>query len=122
MSGLTRLLAASAIIGLGLSGQALAHAHLTTSIPAEKAAVTAPLSEIDLGFSEELELKFSGIAIIGPGKAAVATGQARLQDNGKTLTVPVTDKLDPGSYTVEWHVLSTDGHKTKGSYEFTVSP
>jgi methionine-rich copper-binding protein CopC len=36
--------------------------------------------------------------------------------------VPVTDELVAGTYTVEWHVLSTDGHKSRGTYGFTVKP
>jgi len=34
--------------------------------------------------------------------------------------VPVTGTLADGSYTVDWHALSGDGHKTHGSYTFTV--
>ncbi len=122
MHDFTRLLVVSATISLGLSGQVLAHAHLTTSVPADKATVATTPTEIDLRFSEELELKFSGVSIVGPGKAVVKVGDAKLLDEGKTLTVPVTHKLDAGRYTVEWHVLSTDGHKTKGSLDFVVKP
>jgi methionine-rich copper-binding protein CopC len=122
MLDLRRLLPASAIVSLGLCGQALAHAHLTTSVPADKATVASAPTEIDLRFSEELELKFSGITIVGPDKAAVNVGNARLADEGKTLVVPVTGKLDAGRYTVEWHVLSEDGHKTRGTYDFIVKP
>jgi methionine-rich copper-binding protein CopC len=28
--------------------------------------------------------------------------------------------LKPGVYTVTWKVLSTDGHKSQGAYNFTV--
>ena len=28
--------------------------------------------------------------------------------------------LPPGTYKVNWHVLSVDTHKTEGSYSFTV--
>jgi methionine-rich copper-binding protein CopC len=122
MHDFTRLLVVSATISLGLSGQALAHAHLTTSVPADKATVATTPTEIDLRFSEELELKFSGVSIVGPGKVVVKVGDAKLLDEGKTLTVPVTHTLDAGRYTVEWHVLSTDGHKTKGSLDFVVKP
>ncbi|KQV16417.1 Cu resistance protein [Rhizobium sp. Root1203] len=122
MHEFTRLSVICAAISLGLCGQALAHAHLTASVPADKATVAIAPTEIDLRFSEELELKFSGISIVGPGKAAVKVGDARLLDEGKTLTLPVTEKLDAGRYTVEWHVLSTDGHKTKGALDFVVKP
>ncbi|WP_250381188.1 copper resistance protein CopC, partial [Escherichia coli] len=26
----------------------------------------------------------------------------------------------PGTYIVDWHVVSVDGHKTKGHYTFSV--
>ena len=33
---------------------------------------------------------------------------------------PVAETLRPGEYTVAWHVVSVDGHKTKGQYTFSV--
>jgi methionine-rich copper-binding protein CopC len=32
----------------------------------------------------------------------------------------VAETLPPGEYTVAWHVVSVDGHKTKGQYTFSV--
>ncbi len=122
MSKHSRFAALSAI-ALGIfAGQALAHAHLTESAPADKATVATAPAELDLRFSEELDLKFSGVKIVGPDKASVKTGDAMLMDEGKTLMVPLSEKLGPGAYKVEWHVLSADGHKTTGTYGFTVKP
>jgi methionine-rich copper-binding protein CopC len=45
-----------------------------------------------------------------------------LANHEATLTVPLQSALPPGAYTVKWHVLSTDGHKTEGSYSFMVKP
>ena len=36
------------------------------------------------------------------------------------MIVPMVAPLTPGSYTVKWHVVSVDGHKTEGSYRFSV--
>jgi methionine-rich copper-binding protein CopC len=121
MSRLTRILTVTALVSIALAGQAFAHAHLKNSAPADKAAVASP-SELDLTFTEELTLKFSGITITGPDKTEIKLGDAMLEDGGKVLMVPVSDKLAPGSYTVDWHVLSTDGHKTNGTFSFTVKP
>jgi methionine-rich copper-binding protein CopC len=38
------------------------------------------------------------------------------------LVVPLAQTLTAGTYTVAWHTLSTDGHKTQGSYRFIVEP
>ncbi|EJL50967.1 hypothetical protein, copper resistance protein CopC-like protein [Rhizobium sp. CF122] len=122
MSTLSNLVALSAVAILGFAGQALAHAHLTKTVPADKATVAASPAELDLHFSEELNIKFSGVKIIGPDKAVVKIGDAMLMDEGRTLMVPLAQTLSPGAYAVEFHVLSTDGHKTNGTYRFTVKP
>jgi methionine-rich copper-binding protein CopC len=122
MSKSNWFLATSFAAALLMSGQAMAHAHLSSSVPTDGATVAASPTEIDLHFSEELNLKFSGIKIIGTDKAEAKTGNAKLTDSGKTLVVPVSAALPAGTYTVEWHVLSTDGHKTSGSYSFSVKP
>jgi methionine-rich copper-binding protein CopC len=112
-------LAALAIASL--STAAFAHAHLKSSVPADKSTVAAP-QELDMTFSEELNLKFSGVKITGPNKGAVKTGDAMLMDEKVGLMVPVSEKLGPGAYNVEWHALSADGHKTSGTFTFTVKP
>lgn len=122
MSPMTKMFLAAAAICIAFAGQAMAHAHLKSAVPAADGTVKAAPSELDLTFTESLNLKFSGIKVTGPAKAAVKTGEGMLMNGDTTLMVPVTDKLAPGKYTVEWHVLSTDGHKTNGTYSFTIAP
>lgn len=121
MTKFFRLAGVAAASLLAITGQAFAHAHLATSVPADKSAVAAP-SELDLTFTEALNLKFSGISVTGPDKQAVKLGTGALMDGDKMLMVPVNGTLTPGTYTVEWHALSVDGHKTNGTYAFTVKP
>ncbi|MDL2401601.1 copper homeostasis periplasmic binding protein CopC [Rhizobium mayense] len=112
----------AAILAIGLAGQALAHAQLVSATPADKSTVKSSPSELDLTFTEGLNLKFSGIKVTGPDKAAVKLGEPMLMPSDTVLMVPVSETLGAGTYTVEWHALSTDGHKTNGSYTFTVKP
>jgi len=121
MSRLTRILSVATVASIALAGQAFAHAHLKSSVPADKSAVASP-GELDLTFTEELNLKFSGVTVTGPDKGEVKLGDVMLMDGDKVLMVPVSDRLAPGSYTVDWHVLSTYGHKTEGNFTFTVKP
>lgn len=112
-----------ASLGLAAASPAFAHAHLKSAIPASGSTVATAPTELDLVFSEGLNLKFTGVKVSGPAKAAVATGEAALgAGTDTTLVVPVSVTLAPGSYTVAWHALSTDGHKTNGTYTFTVKP
>jgi methionine-rich copper-binding protein CopC len=116
------LLLATATMTIALAGQAVAHAHLKTSTPAADSTVKQAPSVLDLSFTESLNLKFSGATVTGPEKKTIKTGSAALAEGDKTLTIPVSDQLAPGKYTVKWRVLSNDGHKTNGSYSFTVAP
>lgn len=113
----------AALTLIAFSGQAFAHAHLKSAIPAVNGTATTSPAELDLTFSEGLNLKFTGVKLLGPDKKAVATGAAKLGAGGDTtLVVPVSAPLDAGAYSVDWHALSTDGHKTSGHYTFTVKP
>jgi methionine-rich copper-binding protein CopC len=112
----------AAALGATFAGQACAHAHLKSAMPAPESTVkTAPRS-LDLTFTEDLNLTFSGVTITGPHNTLVKLGKVMLMDNNTTLTAPIADALAPGSYSVQWHALSADGHKTKGKYGFIIKP
>lgn len=112
---------ASAVLVAATVGAA-AHAHLKASAPAAGAKVAAP-AEIDLAFSEGVDPKFTGVAVTDPGGASVPTGPARTgSGGGATLAVPLIGAPAPGPYRVDWHALAVDGHRTEGSFTFTVGP
>ena len=115
------LLLATAVLAAGAFA-AFAHAHLTTAAPAPGATVAAPPTEVAITFDEEVEPKFSTIAVTDAHGARVDTGPAHLTGGDELhLAVPLKP-LAAGAYKVVWHALSTDGHKTKGSFAFTLAP
>ncbi|WP_435926825.1 CopC domain-containing protein YobA [Dryocola sp. BD613] len=115
------LTAAAFFTAIYVSPTVFAHAHLKTQYPAADAAVTAAPQALTLDFSEGIEPSFSGVKITGPQEAAVKTGAVkRNEKNNKQLIVPIEESLKPGEYLVDWHVVSVDGHKTKGTYHFSV--
>ena len=123
MAKSTRTFGLAVAVALGLTGQALAHAELKSPMPPVNGTVTASPSELDLEFTEGVNLAFTGVEVKGPGKKAVVTGKAALREgDDSTLVVPIAGTLPAGTYTVAWHALSTDGHKTSGTYTFTVKP
>jgi len=109
---------------IGACGPAMAHAHLKASVPDQGATLQAAPEHIVLTFSGPVELNFSSITITGPGKTTVKAGEAShgQEANTHVLEAPVTMSTTPGAYRVDWRVLSTDGHKMKGSYEFSIKP
>jgi len=98
-----------------------AHAHLKHQYPAADAGMDAAPQALTLNFSEGIEPAFSGITLTGPGEQKQTTAKAKLApDDNKQLIVPLSAPLPAGQYQVDWHVVSVDGHKTKGSYHFSV--
>ena len=109
------------LAGCLTSAGAFAHAHLQQPLPAAGSEVDASPQALTLSFSEGIETQFSGVTLPGPQQKAIPLGKPVRSDNNKAqLTVPVEQALTPGAYTVDWHVVSVDGHKTKGQYTFTV--
>ncbi|CNE96793.1 CopC domain-containing protein YobA [Yersinia nurmii] len=117
-----RMLSALVVLFVGLSSQqALAHAHLKVETPAADTTVNAAPEALTLNFSEGIELGFSGVKVTGPDNHAVKTGALKLDPvNNTQLILPLENALSAGKYNVSWHVVSVDGHKTKGNYSFTV--
>ncbi|HGM5489780.1 TPA: CopC domain-containing protein YobA [Serratia fonticola] len=118
-----RLLSTVFVLFVGLSSQqALAHAHLKVQTPAADATVSSAPKVLTLNFSEGIEPNFSGVKVTGPDNAVVKTGKLDLEPSNNTqINVPIEAELAAGKYQVSWHVVSVDGHKTKGQYSFTVN-
>lgn len=105
---------------LGFSQLALAHAHLKAPVPADNAVVEHAPQQLTLTFTEDIEPAFSGVEMTN-AQQPVALDKAQLNpQQHDQLIVPIAQPLASGQYQVNWHVLSVDGHKTKGSYSFSV--
>lgn len=121
-----RLLAGRALrLSVALAGMLTAAGAFirspATADPDRRGWLSASPQTLTLSFSEGIEPAFSGVTVTGPQQHAVATGKlTRSADNPAEVTLPLAEALPPGEYTVAWHVVSVDGHKTKGQYTFSV--
>lgn len=102
---------------------AFAHAHLKSTVPPVDGIISRAPAALDITFSEGVNPKFSGVIITGPNGATVLGGPVELASGSNaTLHVALPTGLTPGRYRVEWHTLAIDGHKSGGSYGFTIAP
>ena len=106
------------LLSSAITPSVLAHAHLKQQSPQENTVAVAP-EVITLNFSEGIEPAFSGVVDAQQHKIQTGAVKRDEKDNAK-LIVPLEKPLTSGTYTVDWHVVSVDGHKTKGSYHFSV--
>jgi copper resistance protein C len=100
---------------------AFAHAFLDRAVPGVGSTVNASPSELQLTFTENVVVAFSGVRIAAEGGGAVPAGKPTL-GAPNVLLVKLRRALKPGTYVVSWHVVSVDTHHTSGTYNFTVAP
>ncbi len=102
---------------------ALAHAFLDRAVPGVGATVSGSPGELELSFTQNIVVAFSGVEIAAAGGAAVPTGKPVVDPGSPNIMhVRLGHGLKPGVYIVHWHVVSVDTHRTTGSYKFTVAP
>jgi len=99
---------------------ASAHASVDTSMPADHSTLPQAPTEVRLRFTEAIELAFSSITVKSSSGKTVSRGVLR-QPAPNTLTLDL-EPLEPGTYRIEWRVLSVDTHVTHGVLRFTIAP
>lgn len=100
---------------------AWAHAFLDRASPAVGSEVSGSPPELTLTYSEPVEPLFSTVEVTDAGGVAVTDGKPTPGGDGSVLVVRLKP-LQPGVYSVAWHVTSVDTHKTNGHFSFTVKP
>ena len=110
-------LATASLLVLTSPIAASAHAFLDHAEPRVGNTVAASPQEVKLWFTQKLEQAFSTIEVTDGSGKRVDTGKPRVDGNEMAVSVK---GLAPGTYRVNWHVLSVDTHKTDGNFTFTV--
>jgi methionine-rich copper-binding protein CopC len=100
-----------------------AHPQLKAAGPAPGSVVNASPKALRIQFNEAIEIGFSGVDVTNEKGEKQPTGAASNAPNDKAqLIVPLTGELKPGKYTVVWHAVGDDTHRTEGRYNFEVKP
>jgi copper transport protein len=97
------------------------HATLLSSEPAAKSTLATSPARIRLVFSEEIEPSLGRIRLVAPGGRVVMLVSKGDPHDVSALIAPITTPLEPGSYRVEWRIVSEDGHPIDGAYTFAIS-
>ncbi|MFC7878946.1 copper resistance protein CopC [Isoptericola sp. NPDC057391] len=117
-------------LGLGTAGvvgaaaPASAHNVVVGTSPASGSTVTEPPESVDVTFDDVvLDLSAEGsstvVTVTDADGTDYATGCPTTQD--RTVSVPVA-LGEAGEYTVDWRIVSADGHPTSGGFSFTYDP
>jgi methionine-rich copper-binding protein CopC len=106
---------------VGISGCAFGHAFLDHAAPPVGSTLSVAPDRVRLWFTQQLEPAFSGIEVDDAQGLRVDDGKVTLDPNDtKSLSVGLKP-LAAGTYTVHWHVVSVDSHRTEGTLTFEVA-
>jgi copper resistance protein C len=105
------------VFGIGL---ALGHSGLQRAEPPVDSKLNRPPSEVRLYFNERLEPAYSIVRVKDDHGAQVDRQDAHVDPSNPLLLRATLQPLEHGAYTVNWRVLSIDGHVTEGRFTFQV--
>jgi copper transport protein len=103
---------------LSAAGPASAHAVLLRTDPSPQTTVKSPPEAVRLRFSEPVEVTFGAVRVFDVDGQRVDEGKIGTASGRRELVVPA--RLPGGTYTVTWRVVSTDGHRISGGFQFYV--
>ena len=96
-----------------------AHAFPSASQPAVGATVNSPPAQVVITFDSPIEPLFASLQVLDSQGANQVDGEAQVGGDRRMLSAKLKP-LKPGDFTVKWTVVAEDGHRTEGSYAFTV--
>lgn len=106
------------LLSLLFASTASAHAELLNTTPANGAQLTRPPTEVQMTFTESVNLLHDGIRLVDGHGAAVPTPDPTVE--GGTVTWQMPADLSEGAYVVTFRVVSADGHPINGAFSFGV--
>lgn len=98
---------------------ALAHAVVVSAQPAARSVVAAGEVAVDIEFNSRIDAGRSRLSVVDGDSSSLPLTIAT--DAPANRIRSRTPALEPGQYLLEWYVLSTDGHITRGRLKFEVA-
>lgn len=116
------IIAMTVLIAGAAFAPALAHAHAfpTAEQPLVGATVNTSPSQITITYDAPIESLFARLEVLNGAGQNETAGPPHVARNQHELSVTLKP-LKRGDYTVKWSVVAEDGHRTEGSYVFTVA-
>ena len=105
-----------AVIALTTAPTASAHAVRIATDPAVDAELATGPPQVSATFNEHLQTAFAAMTVVGPDENLWSTGEPRV--DGAVISIDVMPLGPAGTYTVNYRVISADGHVVSGSWPF----
>jgi copper transport protein len=111
--------AAAVAVLLGFAPAALAHSTLVSTEPPRDRVVDHPPKMVLLRFDEPVETALGSIAVYD-GQGRRVDAEEIMRPSRRAVEVKIDRRLERGTYTVVWRVISADSDPIKGAWVFHV--
>ncbi|SFE33787.1 copper resistance CopC family protein [Nitrosomonas sp. Nm166] len=98
----------------------MAHATLVKSDPPRRAALSSPPKQIQLWFNEKIEGAYASVTVLDSNKNPITENSPEVVPDDPKSVVLNIPQIEPGRYTVQYRVMSVDGHVIESGFDFSV--
>ena len=109
----------SSLLLIALPAIAYSHTSLLSSDPPRNAVLQSPPQKVTVNFLGAAEPAFSKLEVFD-SKGNKVSKKAKFLEENTVMEVELSEGLKSGEFSVKWICIGLDGHKTQGSYKFTV--
>jgi copper resistance protein C len=113
------VLFAACVLMLLAAGPAAAHSVLLATSPVTSSRIASAPDDVVLTFNEMPRGQYSEIHIVGPDGVRRDSGHVKVLND--TVSEALGGTRPAGLYTVDWRVISADGHPVSGQFTFTTT-
>ncbi|WP_400241570.1 copper resistance CopC/CopD family protein [Niallia sp. JL1B1071] len=98
-----------------------AHAYITNSTPTENEILETAPNNVYIEFNEKIQTGFTILNVLNSSGERVDQKNVKIDTNTeKSITVDLEPDLPNDIYTVEWRIVSADGHSISGMIPFSI--
>ncbi|MEK6686479.1 MAG: copper resistance CopC family protein [Pseudomonadota bacterium] len=98
----------------------MAHAALVKSDPPRRASLSLPPKQIQLWFNEQVEGSYASITVLDSKKNSMTENRPEVVLNDPKSIILNLPQMEPGRYTVQYRVMSVDGHIIESNFDFSI--
>lgn len=109
------------ILFISIPHTSSAHAYIVKSTPAEDEVLEKSPSTVSIQFDEEIQPAFRSLKVLDQTGKRVDQNDAHINKKNKTiLEGNLKPNLPDGTYTIQWNIISSDGHPVNGTIPFQI--
>lgn len=102
------------------SNPVMAHAALVKSDPSRRATLSTSPKQIQLWFNEKIEGAYASVVLLDSNKKSITDNNPEVvADDPKSVVLNIPE-IGTGKYTIQYRVMSIDGHVIESSFDFNI--